>query len=283
MVHVAKRLSALLMALLLAFILLTAQTERPGQVPQVPAELAWITLFANEVRINPQGHWEAALKQGIVMIYVPAGEFTMGSPRSEVGREPDEGPVHRVFTKGIWIGKYEVTRALWHAVMGGDAIEPSERDLPQGDVSYRDIQAFLRALNLGSGLDYRLPTEAEWEKCCRGGGPSSQYGPIDEIAWNIANSGGKIHPVGTKRPNGFGLFDMLGNIWEWCSDWYSSGYYGTSPLLNPTGPSQGKRRVCRGGGFAHGGGYLRSAHRNSQEPAKSRPYLGFRLVLDSPL
>lgn len=275
--------AAVLMALPLAVFCLAAQTEPPRQAPQVPAELAWITLFADEVRINHQGHWEAALKHGNVMVYVPAGEFAMGSPGSEGGREPDEGPVHRVFTKGIWIGKYEVTRALWHAVMGGDAIEPSEHDLPQGDISFRDIQAFLRALNRGSGLDYRLPTEAEWEKCCRGGNPLSQYGPIDEIAWNVANSGGKAHPVGTKKPNGFGLFDMLGNVWEWCADWYSSGCYGTSPLLNPTGPSQGKRRVCRGGGFLHGGGYLRSAHRNSQEPAKSRPYLGFRLVLDSPL
>ncbi|MCK7476350.1 MAG: formylglycine-generating enzyme family protein [Candidatus Moduliflexus flocculans] len=123
-----------------------------------------------------------------------------------------------------------------------------------------------------SALDHRLPTEAEWEKCCRGGSPSPQYGPIDEISWNVENSGGKAHPVGTKRPNGFGLFDMLGNVWEWCSDWYAGGYYGTSPLLNPTGPSRGQRRVCRGGGFLHGGGYLRSAHRNSQEPAKSKPF-----------
>ena len=278
-----KRLATVLMALPLALELLAAQTEPPRQVAQFPAELAWITLFADEVRINPQGHWEASLEHGIVMVYVPAGEFTMGSPGSESGREPDEGPVHRVFTKGIWIGKYEVTRALWRSVLGGDAIGRSEHTLPQGNVSYRDVQAFIGALNKVSGLDFRLPTEAEWEKCCRGGSSAAQYGPIDGIAWNVANSGGKAHPVGTKKPNGFGLFDMLGNVWEWCSDWYSSGYYETSPLLNPTGPSQGKRRVCRGGGFLHGGGYLRSAHRNSQEPAKSRPYLGFRLVLDSPL
>jgi formylglycine-generating enzyme required for sulfatase activity len=280
---VAKRPAAALMALPLAFYYLAAQTERSRQAPQVPAELALIMLFADEVRINPQGYWEAAMKHGIVMVYVPAGEFAMGSPRSEGGREPDEGPVHRVFTKGIWIGKYEVTRALWQTVMGGAVPGPSERDLPQGNVSYRDVQAFLLALNRESGLDYRLPTEAEWEKCCRGGNPSPQYGPINEIAWNVENSGGKAHPIGTKRPNGFGLYDMLGNAWEWCSDWYGSDYYGTSPLLNPTGPSQGKRRVCRGGGFLHGGGYLRSAHRNSQEPAKSKPYYGFRLVLDSPL
>jgi formylglycine-generating enzyme required for sulfatase activity len=126
----ARRPAVVLMALPLAFSFLAAQTQPSGQAPHIPPELAWITLFADEVRIKPQGHWEAAMKHGIVMVYVPAGEFAMGSPRSEGGREPDEGPVHRVFTKGIWIGKYEVTRALWQTVMGGAVPGPSERDLP---------------------------------------------------------------------------------------------------------------------------------------------------------
>ena len=105
----------------------------------------------------------------------------------------------------------------------------------------------------------------------------------DEIAWHGGNSGGKAHPVGSKGPNGFGLFDMLGNVWEWCFDWYGDDYYGASPILNPTGPSRGKRRVLRGGGYSRGGNYLRSAHRNDQYPEKNKPSIGFRLVLDSAL
>ena len=239
-----------------------------------------LSAFADKARRNPQGCWEAEPIKGMAMVFVPAGDFLMGSSGDEDGREPDEGPVHRVFIKGIWIGKYEVTRAEWQEVLGGETIKPEERDLPREGVSYQDIQLFLRALRKKSGLEFRLPTEAEWEKCCRGGGRSPHYDPLDEIAWHGGNSGGKSHPVGTKRPNGFGLHDLLGNVWEWCSDWYGSAYYGVSPYRDPTGPAKGERRVCRGGGFLHGGNYLRSAHRNNQDPMKSRPYLGFRLVLD---
>ena len=276
-----KRLPLAMLMLLLTGFDVAAQTKPFKQDSSVPAEVIWITLFTDNVQKNLQGYWEVKLIKGIAMVYVPAGDFMMGSPNREYGRESNEGPVHRVFTKGIWIGKYEVTRAIWQAVMGGDAGGLEEQDLPQGNVSYQDVQSFLRALNKESGLHFRLPTEAEWEKCCRGGSPLPQYGPLDEIAWHVGNSGGKTHPVGTKRPNDFGLFDMVGNVWEWCSDWFGSAYYGAPPYSNPTGPSRGKRRVCRGGGFLHGGNYLRSGHRNDQDPVKSNPHLGFRLVLDS--
>jgi formylglycine-generating enzyme required for sulfatase activity len=254
----------------------------PGDVGMtIPAELAWITLFTEKIRKNQQGYWEVELADGIEMVYVPAGEFIMGSPREEEGWEQGEGPVHHVYIKGILIGKYEVTRALWRAVMGDVAVHPGKMDLPQGNVSYDDIQKFLLALKKKSGLAFRLPTEAEWEKCCRGGSSGPHYGPLDEIAWQSQNSGFKPHRVGSKKPNGFGIFDMLGNVWEWCSDWYDATYYKESPYLDPAGPEKGTRRVGRGGGFYHGGHYLRSAHRNDQDPARSKPYLGFRLVLDS--
>jgi formylglycine-generating enzyme required for sulfatase activity len=278
-----KQVSPAMAMLLLAGFMLATPAKPLAQDNSLPAELALITLFADKIQKNPQGYWEAELRSGIEMVYIPAGEFMMGSPRDEYGREPGEGPVHRVFTKGIWICKYEVTRTSWQAVMGGDAVKPEERDLPQGNVSYQDIQVFLRTLQKKSGLKFRLPTEGEWEKCCRGGNPAALYGPLDEIAWQAGNSDGKAHPVGTKKPNGFGLFDMLGNVWEWCSDWYGNAYYEASPILNPTGPSRGERRVMRGGGFLHDGNYLRSAHRNDQDPAIGKPYFGFRLVLDPSL
>jgi len=249
----------------------------------IPADLAWLTLFTDKIKKNAQGCWEAELPDGIAMVYVPAGDFLMGAPREEAGWEEGEGPVHRVYVKGILIGKHEVTRGVWRTVMGGGAMRSEERDLPQGDVSYDDIQKFLLALKKKSGLAFRLPTEAEWEKCCRGGSSGPDYGPsINEIAWNARNSGDKPHRVGSKRPNGFGLFDMLGNVWEWCSDWYSASYYYESPYLNPTGPGKGSRRVQRGGGFRHSGNYLRCAHRNDQYPAISKPQYGygFRLVLE---
>lgn len=246
----------------------------------IPPDAARIIPYAGKVRKNQQGFWEAELPFGIEMVYIPPGDFSMGSPRQEWGREPDEGPVHRVHTKGIWIGKFEVTREIWHAVLGGGPAQPEKRNLPMADVSYQDVQKFLLAIQMRTGLKYRLPTEAEWERCCRGGGQASQYGPLDEIAWHVENSGGQPHPVGTKRPNDFGIYDMLGNVWEWCGDWYGAKYYAESPDSDPSGPAQGKRRIVRGGGFGHGGHYLRSAHRNDQDPTKSKPHLGFRLVLD---
>jgi formylglycine-generating enzyme required for sulfatase activity len=280
MAAMTKRIGAALLMFGLSMSSGAAQPKPAGQDRPLPAELAWISLFADSVSMNRQGFWEAQLARGIVLVYVPAGEFPMGTPAAESGRESDEGPVHRVSIKGLWIGKYEVTRETWRAVMGGRAVKTEERNLPQANVSYEEVQSFLHALNEASGLEFRLPTEAEWEKCCRGGVPSPEYGPLDEIAWHVGNSGGRAHPVGTKKPNAFGLFDMLGNVWEWCADWYDSGFYATSPSLDPAGPSRGERRVCRGGGFLHGGHYLRSGHRNSQVPAKSKPYLGFRLALD---
>lgn len=284
---------------LLLIALVSAYSRTPGNTPlslhdrpptdsgrverHLPADIAWITLFSDSVRKNGQGHWEARLMHGIEMIYIPAGDFRMGSTGQEPGFERDDGPVHRVGIKGIWIGKYEVTRAVWRAVMGGAPLRPEEMDLPQGDVSYLDIQRFLAVLRGKSGLAVRLPTEAEWEKCCRGGSTSTQYGLLDRIAWTCRNSGGKAHPVGTKEPNGFGIYDMLGNVWEWCNDWYGANYYSKSPPVDPAGPPRGERRVMRGGGFNHCGHYLRMGHRNNYDPAKSNPHSGFRLAMDGTL
>jgi formylglycine-generating enzyme required for sulfatase activity len=286
-----KRFPLAMIMLLLADLAAAAQAEPARkQNPlsgntglDIPAELVWITLFTDKIQKNPQGCWEAGLPDGIEMVHIPAGDFMMGSPRQEEGWEDGESPVHRIYVKGIWIGKYEVTRALWRTVMGGGELRSGELNLPKVDVSLDDVQKFLRALQKRSRLKFRLPTEAEWEKCCRSGSAGPHYGPLNEIAWHVQNSGEKAHRVGSKRPNGFGIFDMLGNVWEWCSDWYGKSYYEASPYRDPVGPEKGKRRVVRGGGFRHGGPYLRMAHRNDMEPLQSRPHLGFRLVLDREL
>ena len=207
----------------------------------------------------------------------------MGSPRQEAGREPNEGPVHRAYVGAVWIGKFEVTRELWQAVMGGEPIPLEQKNLPQSNVSYAEVQEFMLAIRAKTGLGFRLPTEAEWEKCARGGSSAATFGALDETAWHVGNSGGRVHPVGTRLPNGFGLCDMLGNVWEWCADWAGERYYEVSPILDPKGPVKGKRRICRGGGYLHGGNYLRFAHRNDNLPSDRRPYLGFRLALNASL
>jgi formylglycine-generating enzyme required for sulfatase activity len=248
---------------------------------EIPPDAARIIPYAERIVKNPQGYWESTVPSGIEMVFIPAGEFLMGSPRQEYGREPGEGPVHRVYIQSLWIGKFEVTRKLWRAVMG-ESPPPSETpDLPQGDVSYNDIQKFLRTIRQKTGLRFRLPTEAEWEKCGRGGSRGPTGEPLDEVAWHLGNAGGLAHPVGTKRPNGYGLYDLLGNLWEWCSDWAGENYYSVSPFANPPGPAKGKRRIMRGGGFHRSGNYLRIAHRNDQDPSVRKPPYGFRLVLES--
>jgi sulfatase modifying factor 1 len=253
----------------------------PGQLPRdLPAEASRILPYAEKLAKNTQGFWEATLLGGPEMVFIPAGEFLMGSRRQEAGREPLEGPVHRVFVSAIWMGKYEVTRELWHAVMGGAPVRAELRSLPVTDVSFDDVQQFLGAIRDKTGLGFRLPTEAEWEKCARGGSSAASFAPLDESAWHVGNSDGRAHPVGTRMPNGFGLYDMLGNVWEWCADWMGLRYYETSPILDPKGPAKGKRRVGRGGGYLHGGNYLRFAHRNDNLPSARKPYLGFRLALD---
>ena len=218
------------------------------------------------------------------MVYVEGGTFTMGGT-SEQGSDAynDEKPTHQVTLSSFSIGKYEVTQAEWQAVMGsnpsrftGDSRRPVE------NVSWNDCQEFIRKLNAMTGKRFCLPTEAEWEYAARGGNRSRGYkyagsDYIINVAWNTDNSCSTTHPVGTKSPNELGLYDMSGNVWEWCQDW--CGSYSSNSQYNPIGPASGSSRVCRGGSWCNGARRCRVSNRFNYAPGNCHSYLGLRLVL----
>lgn len=217
------------------------------------------------------------------MVWVDGGTFRMGAT-SEQGSyaESDEEPVHSVTLSGYYIGKTEVTQALWKAVMGSNPSEFKGDNRPVESVSWDDCQAFIRKLNALTGQNFRLPTEAEWEFACRGGNNSRGYkysgsNYIDNVAWHDGNFGDKTHPVATKSPNELGIYDMSGNVWEWCADWY--GDYSSGRQTNPKGPYDGSRRVRRGGCWYFGAGNCRSSNRSNYNPTYRNYYLGLRLAL----
>jgi formylglycine-generating enzyme required for sulfatase activity len=190
---------------------------------------------------------------GMKFVLIPAGEFTMGSPENEQGRDSNE-PQHKVkITKPFYMQTTEVTQAQWKAVMGNNPSYFKGNDLPVETVSWDDAQEFIKKLSAKEGVKYRLPTEAEWEYACRAGSTTKFYfgedeSKLDEYAWYHNNSDGKTHPVGQKKPNAWGLYDMHGNVWEWCQDWYGADYYKNSPAEDPQGPASAESRVLRGGG-----------------------------------
>ena len=217
------------------------------------------------------------------MVRVEGGTFRMGAT-SEQGSDAygDEKPVHSVTLSSYYIGKTEVTQSLWQAVMGSNPSNYKGSDLPVECVSWNDCQEFIQKLNRLTGRNFRLPTEAEWEFACRGGNNSRGYkysgsNDIDNVAWYWDNSGEKTHPVGTKAPNELGIYDMSGNVWEWCADWY--GDYSSGAQTNPTGPYGGSLRVGRGGCWFNDVRYCRSSIRVRNFPAYRYYYLGLRLAL----
>ncbi|MBI2570088.1 MAG: formylglycine-generating enzyme family protein [Candidatus Schekmanbacteria bacterium] len=197
----------------------------------------------------------------------------LGSPAGEEGRDDDEGPVHEVCVDGFWLGKYEVTQGEWEKVMGSNPLRfKKDERYPVEQVSWDDVQVFVG--RLGSG--FRLPTEAEWEYAARGGTTGARFGDLDAIAWHYGNSGGKPYPVGEKSPNAYGLYDMLGNVWEWTGDWF--GGYPSGSQRNPTGAGAGTDRVNRGCGWNCGPRGVRAALRFGNTPSGRYVSLGFRLL-----
>ena len=215
------------------------------------------------------------------MVRVQGGTFQMGSNDGDAFN--DEKPIHSVTLSSYYIGQTEVTQALWTAVMGSNPSCFKGENLPVERVSWDDCQSFITKLNQLTGEHFRLPTEAEWEFAAKGGrqGRGFEYSGnsnIDNVAWYHYNSGSLTHPVATKQPNELGIYDMSGNVKEWCQDW--DGMYSSSSQTNPTGPASGSYRVIRGGGWGNFAKYCRSAYRSDGHAPDYRDcYLGLRLVL----
>ena len=222
----------------------------------------------------------------MAFVWIEPGVFQMGSDDGD----SDERPVHEVeISRGFWLGKYEVTQGEWESVMGRNpSYFEGDARLPVETVSWNDVQEFIAKLNAASGSSvYRLPTEAEWEYACRAGTQTrwslgdddgDDASQLDKYAWYACNDDCDTKVVGRKGPNGWGLYDMHGNVWEWVQDWYSSGYYNSSPRVDPPGPTSGSFRVSRGGHVYYSARNVRSANRNYDSPDVRGRYIGVRLV-----
>jgi len=228
---------------------------------------------------------------GMKFVLVPAGTFMMGSLPDEPGRGDDERQHSVTLTKPFYMAVTEVTQSQWRRIMGNSPshFRDCGADCPVEFVSWNDCQQFVQRLNLREGDNtYRLPTEAEWEYACRAGSKTAfanggvtetscgHDANLDLLGWYCGNSGKEPHPVGQRKPNAFGLYDMHGNVWEWCQDWY--GPYPSGDASDPTGPSSGSYRVLRGGGWHEDVEGCRSAIRVGRPPDSRAGTLGFRLA-----
>ena len=243
----------------------------------------------NEVRNTPAEEESQEVMTFIVngvsfdMVKVEAGTFIMGATPEMERPSEDEKPAHQVtLTKDYYLGKTQVTQALWRAVMGKDPSFYISYNGPVERVSWDDCQVFIARLNAITGKEFRLPTEAEWEFAARGGNKSNHYqysgsNDLDNVAWYKDNSSKTTHDVATKHPNELGIYDMSGNVYEWCSDWY--GEYSSNAQNDPVGPASGSRRVRRGGSWDCGARCCRSSCRFYSYPDFSYYYLGLRLAL----
>ena len=220
----------------------------------------------------------------LVLEPVDGGTFTMGATREQQNPDSEERPTHRVTLSDYYIGRFEVTQALWQHVMGENpSYYKSNSRNPVEQVSWDDCQRFISRLNQMTGQRFRLPTEAEWEYAARGGNKSRGYqysgsNNIGDVAWYLDNSGDQTHVVGTKQANELGLYDMSGNVLEWCQDWYGS--YSSGAQTNPQGPTSGSHRVIRGGSWWCDARFCRVALRSGLSPGRrDDDSLGFRLAL----
>ncbi len=246
-----------------------------GQL-HTPKRLSW----SQRVGTDPFGVF-ADVDVGSVsftMRWIPAGRFLMGSPENEEGRYEYEGPQHEVdLTEGYWLCETPCTQVFWEAVIGENPSRFKDRpEHPVEQVSFDDVERFLAALNAKVPiLHAEIPTEAKWEYACRAGSDEPRYGELEQVAWYRDNSNRQTHPVAQKAPNAWGLYDMLGNVWEWCAD--GRREYEEGPVTDPVGPQdEGARRVIRGGAWADAQ-LVRAASRRGILRDYRIHWLGFRL------
>jgi sulfatase modifying factor 1 len=239
---------------------------------------------------KPSGNTPAEIIKAIEakMIFVPGDTFMMGcTNEKDTSCYPMEKPAHPVILNSFYIGKFHVTQKEWIAVMGSNPCYRYCADCPVENVSWYETQIFINKLNQLTGIYYRLPTEAEWEYAAKGGNKSRGYkyagdNNINAVGWYESNSSKQTHPVGNKMPNELGLYDMTGNVWQWCSDWFDENYYKNSPEYDPQGPRYGgdKYRVCRGGSWWYKPVDCRVSNRDRYPPDARDDDVGFRLVRD---
>jgi len=238
-----------------------------------------LTVVAQDVKPGKVEVIDLGKDVKLEMVLIPAGKFKMGSPESEKGQDIHE-PQHEVtLTKPYFMGKYEVTQEQWFEIMGENPNREKGRKLPVTDVSWNECQDFIKKLNKKTDGGYRLPTEAEWEYSCRAG-TTTNYSFGDKITPKDANyydsKIGKPVAVGSYKPNAFGLYDMHGNVWEWCEDRY--GDYPAGAVTDPKGPAKGEYRVLRGGSFFDYESLARSSIRTDYTPSSRADNIGFRLA-----
>ena len=232
---------------------------------------------------------------GMTFVLLPAGTFTMGSPMDEPARDQDETEHQVTITRPYYMQTTEVTQGQWQQIMGSNPSHFADcgADCPVETVSWFEVQDFIKALNQRTGSNYRLPSEAEFEYGARAGSNTAfANGPItktacdfdpalDAIGWYCYNAGDSVHPVARKQPNAWGLYDMHGNLWEWCADSWDGSPYAPGPVVDPLSlsPSADGNRVIRSGGWATDAWFVRSANRDWCKPHYRNDFLGFRLVL----
>ena len=235
-----------------------------GSVGVVPAaSQAPQELRAGSTRVNPN--------DGLTYVWIPPGTFRMGCSPGDTECTDDEKPAHSVtISKGFWLGQTEVTQSAYQKLTGNNPSALKGNSLPVEKVSWTEASAYCKAAG------GRLPTEAEWEYAARAGSTAARYGALDAIAWHSGNGQERTHEVGEKLKNGFALYDMLGNVWEWTADWY--GYYTPNEATDPKGPASGSARLLRGGSWGFGPRVVRLSIRNKNAPSNRFSDFGFRCV-----
>jgi len=265
----------------------TVQPETKSLKPESPPvpPPADVAAYAKEHGLEPAMSLDLGNGVKLELVLIPAGKFMMGSPETEKDRLSDETQHEVTISQPFYMGKYEVTQEQYEAVTGTNPSLFKDAKNPVENVSWDDAQEFCKKLSAKTAKTVRLPTEAQWEYACRAGTETRFYSgdaddDLDGVGWYFSNSGITTYPVGAKKPNAWGLYDMHGNVWNWCADWY--GKYELGAATDPTGPTTGTSRVLRGGSWYGYPWFCRSAFRSIDSPVVRGIAVGFRLMLAGP-